>query len=182
VPSKKTEAIIYQAKEVSLHSRLMGEFRAAKGLKARTNVAQEILKSYSDLSDGPAIAKEVITTLNTEILTHQRTQPSIALEAIFVRDEFAERPERNRARVNCRRRPFWQQELGRIGSVLEPMPAAKHRRALQSFKESSGDPLGDPLLLPRLITFPPNWPAKWGPCVDCRRQTGFVERNAGPPD
>src|SRR6266516_4056735 len=35
VPLKKTEPIIYQAKEVSLQDRLMGEFRAGKGLKAR---------------------------------------------------------------------------------------------------------------------------------------------------
>jgi transcription elongation factor GreA-like protein len=35
VPAKKTEPIIYQAKEVSLQNRLMAEFRAAKGLKAR---------------------------------------------------------------------------------------------------------------------------------------------------
>ncbi|HTA30267.1 MAG TPA: hypothetical protein VK731_07265, partial [Candidatus Cybelea sp.] len=76
IPSKKSDPIIYQAKEVSLQSRLMGEFRGAKGLKARTTVAHEILKSYPDLSDGPEVAKEVITALNGEILTHQRTQPS----------------------------------------------------------------------------------------------------------
>jgi transcription elongation factor GreA-like protein len=87
IPPKKTEPIIYQAKEVSLQNRLMGEFRAAKGLKARGNVAHEILKNFSDLSDGASVAKEVITALNAEIVTHQRTQPSIALEAIFVRDE-----------------------------------------------------------------------------------------------
>jgi transcription elongation GreA/GreB family factor len=40
----------------------------------------------------------------------------------------------------------WQQELGRVGSILEPMPAAKHRRALQSYKESTGDKWADALL------------------------------------
>src|SRR5438552_4418412 len=35
VPIKKSEPIAYQAKEVSLQERLMEEFRAAKGLKAR---------------------------------------------------------------------------------------------------------------------------------------------------
>ena len=37
VPLKKSEPIIYQVKEVSLQNRLMAEFRAAKGLKARLN-------------------------------------------------------------------------------------------------------------------------------------------------
>src|SRR5207245_1888267 len=42
VPLKKSEPIIYQAQEVSLQDRLMGEFRAAKGLKARLTVAGEL--------------------------------------------------------------------------------------------------------------------------------------------
>jgi transcription elongation GreA/GreB family factor/transcription elongation factor GreA-like protein len=146
VPNKKTDPIIYQAKEVSLQHRLMGEFRAAKGLKARGTVAHEILKNYSDLSDGPGVAKEVITTLNSEILTHQRTQPSIALEAIFVRDELRQVAGGEPAEGELSAAAIWQQELSRLGSVLEPMPAAKHRRALQSFKESSAEKWADALL------------------------------------
>src|SRR6185436_3274445 len=51
VPTKKSDPIIYQAEEVSLQNRLLKEFRAAKGLKARTAVAADALKSFSDLSD-----------------------------------------------------------------------------------------------------------------------------------
>src|SRR5438477_12854277 len=51
VPLKKTEPIVYQAKEVSLQDRLMSEFRAAKGLKARIIVANEFIKNASDLAD-----------------------------------------------------------------------------------------------------------------------------------
>src|ERR1041384_87917 len=43
VPIKKTEPIIYQVKEISLQDRLLEEFRAAKGLKARLVVAGELL-------------------------------------------------------------------------------------------------------------------------------------------
>jgi transcription elongation factor GreA-like protein len=146
VPNKKTDPIIYQAKEVSLQSRLMGEFRAAKGLKARGTVAHEILKSFSDLGDGAGVAKEVINTLNSEILTHQRTQPSIALEAIFVRDEIRQTAGVEPGEGELTAAAIWQQELAKVGSVLEPMPAAKHRRALQSFKESAGERWSDALL------------------------------------
>src|ERR1700744_4192754 len=72
VPLKKSDPIIYQTKEVSAQDRLMGDFRAAKGLKARLTVASEILKSLSDLSDKAGSAREIITALNAEILTHQR--------------------------------------------------------------------------------------------------------------
>src|SRR5882672_1859247 len=87
VPLKKTEPIVYQVKEVSLQDRLVQEFRAAKGLKARLVVAGELLKSAHDLADKQAAGKEVIDALNTEIPSYQRTQPAVALEAIFARDD-----------------------------------------------------------------------------------------------
>src|SRR3954464_12105400 len=64
VPLKKTESIVYQVKEISLQDRLLGEFRAAKGLKAHVGVATEILKNAHDLSDKEAAAKEIISSLN----------------------------------------------------------------------------------------------------------------------
>src|SRR5213075_619228 len=87
VPLKKTEPIVYQAKEVSLQDRLMSEFRAAKGLKARIAVATELLKNAHDLADKQAAATEVVAALNVEIASHQRTQTSVALEGVFIRDE-----------------------------------------------------------------------------------------------
>ena len=39
VPVKKTDPIIYQVQEVSLQDRLLAEFRAAKGLKAKLAAA-----------------------------------------------------------------------------------------------------------------------------------------------
>ena len=66
---------------------MLGEFRAAKGLKAHVAVATEILKNAHDLSDKQAAAKEIIATLNGEIASYQRTQPAVALEGIFIRDD-----------------------------------------------------------------------------------------------
>src|SRR5256885_245930 len=87
VPLKKTEPIAYQVKEISLQDRLMEEFRSAKGLKARLLVASELLKSAPDLADIKSAAAEVITALNAEIPSYVRTQPAVALEAIFGRDD-----------------------------------------------------------------------------------------------
>src|SRR5438105_524091 len=75
VPLKKTEPIVYQAKEVSLQDRLLSEFRAAKGLKARVAVAGEVLKNAHDLADKQTAAPEIIAALNAEIPSYQRTQP-----------------------------------------------------------------------------------------------------------
>jgi transcription elongation GreA/GreB family factor len=146
VPLKKSEPIIYQAKQVALQDRFLADFRAAKGLKARLNVAHEILKNLSDLEDKNAAAKEVIAALNTEIGTHQRTQPAVALEAIFVRDEIRHATGAPPLESELSARAIWMQESSKVGAVLEPMPAAKHRRALQSFKESNPERWSEALL------------------------------------
>jgi transcription elongation GreA/GreB family factor/transcription elongation factor GreA-like protein len=146
VPLKKSEPIVYQAKEVSLQDRFLAEFRAAKGLKARLNVAHEILKSLSDLDDKSAAAKEVILALNAEIATHQRTQPAVALEAVFVRDELRQAAAAPPIEGELSARALWLQESAKVGAVLEQIPAAKHRRALQSFKDANPERWPDALL------------------------------------
>jgi len=139
VPMKKSEPVVYQAKEVSLQSRLIGEFHTAKGLKAHLTVANEILRNISDLEDKDAAAKEIIPALNAEIVTHHRTQPAVALEAIFVRDDFREASGFPTTEGELTVNNIWTQEIGHLVPLLEAVPAAKHRRAIQSFKDSVSD-------------------------------------------
>src|SRR3984957_3522781 len=136
VPLKKTEPIIYQAKEITLQDRLLGEFRAAKGLKARIAVAGELLKNAADLGDVKAAATEVIAALNVEIATHQRTQPAVALEGIFIRDDLREAAKLPAGETELTAKNIWSQDT-RLGALLEIMPAIKHRRTLDSFKDAN---------------------------------------------
>jgi transcription elongation factor GreA len=136
VPLKKTEPVIYQVKEVSLQERLMANFRAAKGLKARVAVAAELLKSAPDLTDKQAAAGEMIAALNADIASHQRTQPAVALEAVFVRDDLRAVAGLPPVEGEITTAQIWAQDI-RFGPVLEQIPAAKHHRALESFKAAS---------------------------------------------
>ena len=136
VPIKKTDQIIYQAKEVNLQDRLLGEFRVCKGLKAHIAVAGQVLSNSPDLSDKAAAATEVIATLNIEINTHQRTQPAVALEAIFVRDDLRSAAGLPPVEGELTAKTIWSQE-SKLGVLLEQMPALKHRRTLDSFKEAN---------------------------------------------
>ena len=136
VPLKKTEPIVYQSKEVSLQERLMEEFRAAKGLKARIAVASELLKNATDLTDKAVAAKETIAALNTEIATHQRTQPAVALEAIFIREDIRETAALPPGEGEITAETIWAQD-GKLGPLLEGLPGSKHRRALESFKKAN---------------------------------------------
>src|SRR6266403_2257563 len=126
VPLKKTDPIIYQVKEVTLQDRLLGEFRAAKGLKARIAGASEILKNAADLEDKTTAAAEVIAALNIEIATHQRTQPAVALEAIFVRDDIREAAGSPLGEGELTAQSICSQDA-KLGALLDQMPALKHR-------------------------------------------------------
>jgi transcription elongation factor GreA len=95
------------------------------------------LRNFSDVGDKAGVAKEIITALNAEIVTHQRTQPATALEAIFVRDDIREHSGSPTAEGEITSTQIWQQEARRIASLLEAVPGAKHRRALLSFKAAT---------------------------------------------
>jgi len=137
VPTKKTEPIVYQAQETSLQDRLLADFRAAKGLKARILVVAEMLKVVSDLKDKAALANEVITALNPDIIAYQRTQTAVSLEAIFARDELCEATGVQPAAGEVTAAQVWAQEGIRFGPLLEAIPAAKHHRALESYKTAN---------------------------------------------
>ena len=139
VPTKKTELIVYQAQETSLQDRLLTDFRAAKGLKARILVVAEMLKAVPDLKDKAALANEVIAALNPDIIAYQRTQTAVALEAIFARDELCEAAGVPPVASEVTAAQVWAQEGIKFGPLLESIPAAKHHRALESYKTANPD-------------------------------------------
>jgi transcription elongation GreA/GreB family factor len=145
VPTKKTEPIVYQTQETSLQDRLLTDFRAAKGLKARILVVAEMLKVVSDLKDKAALANEVITALNPDIISYQRTQTAVALEAIFARDELCEAAGVPPAAGEVTAAQVWALEGIKFGPLLEAIPAAKHHRALESYKSANPDKWVDTL-------------------------------------
>jgi len=134
VPSKKSEPIVYQAQEISLQDRLLADLRAAKGLKARVAVATEIVRNAADLTSKEAAAKEAIALLNADIPSHTRTQTAVALEAIFARDDLVAATGAAPTPGEVTSAQIWNQDGVKFGAVMEAMPAAKHRRTLESFK------------------------------------------------
>jgi transcription elongation GreA/GreB family factor len=144
IPTKKTEPIVYQAQETALKDRLIADFRAARGLKAKLTVASEFAKSFSELSDTSGV-NEVVAGLNADIVSHQRTQPALALEAIFMRDELRQLLGGTADANEINASAIWSQ-VNRPWAILEEVSASKHKRALQSFKETNPETWGDTLL------------------------------------
>lgn len=144
VPAKKTEPIVYQAQETALGDRLLADLRAAKGLKARVAVAGEMARNAGDIANKESVIKEAINLLNTDIPSHARTQTAVALEAIFAREDLAAAigiPAPGEPTAS----QVWNQDGVRFAAVMEAMPAAKHRRALESFKTAQPERWSDTL-------------------------------------
>jgi transcription elongation GreA/GreB family factor len=133
VPPKKSDPIIYQASEVSMQDRLVADFRKARGLKNHVAIASEIAANGVDLTDKAAAAAELIPVLNSEIATHQRTQPGVALEAIFVRDELRALAGAAAAEGELDANAIWSQNPS-LSEVIEGVSVTRHRQALESFK------------------------------------------------
>jgi len=144
IPTKKSEPVVYQAVETSLKDRLLTDFKAGKGLKAKIAAANEVAKNFSELGDSSIIA-EIITTLNADINSHQRTQPALALEAIFLRDELRGLTNSQPEAGELNAAAIWSQ-VNKPWAILEQVSASKHRKALQSFKEANPEKWGEVLL------------------------------------
>jgi hypothetical protein len=98
--------------------------------------------------------------LNTEIATHQRTQPAVALEAVFIRDEIRAAVALPPAEGEITALALWVQESARIGPLLELIPASQappRPGILQEIIDRQAGPT--PSSAPSTM-FPPSWPAK----------------------
>jgi transcription elongation GreA/GreB family factor len=146
VPLKRSELIVYQATEVPLLERLMRDFHAAKGLKARLAVASELVRNAADMANKETAFKEAIELLNAEIASHQRTVPALALEAIFLREDLRSVVQLPAAAGEVTAADIWSQ-VDRPARVLEEMPVAKHKPALVSFKQANPATWQDALLV-----------------------------------
>ena len=93
----------------------------------------ELALNSGDLTDKAACANEVITALNAEIPSYQRTQPGVALESTFVREELRAAAGTPAMEGEVTASAIWSQNPS-LAEVMEGMPATRHRRALESFK------------------------------------------------
>ena len=142
IPTKKADPVMYQAVEASFQQRVLESFVDAKGLKARIVVAAEVSKGAADLDDAVTVGTEMTQLLNSEIRSHTRSQPGLALEAVFARDDIRAATGVEAAEDEPEAATIWNRKP-LLDELLSGMPVAKQRRALQSFQE-----------------FAPNWTAE----------------------
>ena len=139
VPTRKVEPIVFQEKEISLKDRLLDDFANSKGLKAKISTATEAFKNLPDMEEGERkqVAAELVRGLNSDIATHQRTQPATTLEGTFIREDIRQAagdiPVQEGELTEA---ALWAQEQD-LQKILDDIPVAKQRRALESYKAAN---------------------------------------------
>ena len=146
IPLKKAEPIVYQSEEIPLQQRLLADFDKARGLKAKLVVVYEILKSLDDMDDAKAAAVKIIDSLNEDIVSHHKNQTSLALEAVFARDELRSKTKADENPAEIAAKSIWLQ-IDDLAPILEGLPAAKQRLALASYKDAAPESWAETLLM-----------------------------------
>jgi len=133
IPTKKTDPIVLSSDDRTADARLKADVAEAKGLKAKIAAAAEVLKAFDDLQDKSDTVADVTALLNADIATHQRTEPALALEAIFMREDLRKLAGASPVEGEISELQVWHQDA-KLPEVLGEIPAGKVRRAIESFK------------------------------------------------
>lgn len=145
VPVKKADPILYLVQAVGAQDRLLTDVRGAKGLKARVAAVLELLKCVEDLGDREAAGREVVQALNTEIATHLKTMPGLALEGVFAREDIRAATGAPVAEGELAAKDVWGSGPT-LAAILAETIAAKHSRVLDSYREAHPDTWADSVL------------------------------------
>lgn len=135
VPTRKADPIVLLEHEVGAQDRLLADVRSAKGLKARVVAVHELVKNLEDLTDRSGALEEVVGMLNSEITSHLRTMPGLALEGIFVREDLRAAVGGGAVEGELQANDVWQTNPSLL-TVLAEITTSKHGRTLDSYKEA----------------------------------------------
>ena len=138
LPVKKTEPIVYHAEELSPAEKLMSNIRDAKGLKAQLAAAGELYKGIGDVENKDVVLNEVVEIMNSAIKNHLKLKPSLALEAVLLRDDI-----RAGSGIQSQEGELVANDIfektGSLAGVIEGLSAVKQKLALEAFREAHPD-------------------------------------------
>ncbi len=135
LPVKKTEPIVYHAEELSPVDKLMSNIREAKGLKSQLAAATELFKGIDDIEDREGVMGEIVSILNTAIRNHLTLKPSLALEAILMRDAIRLQVDLQSQEDEPTADAIFE-KTDNLAGVIEGLSAAKQKLALVAFRQA----------------------------------------------
>lgn len=134
VPIKKSDNITYHSEQVSIQDRLIQQMTDLSDLKGKMTVVSEILKSINELEEPQLAAEEINQQLNHQIQFLKTTQPELAMEAVFLRDEINKQTEFEGSEEATKDKEIWETYMESFSDLIKGIPASKQKTAIQSLK------------------------------------------------
>ncbi|MDA7524862.1 GreA/GreB family elongation factor [bacterium] len=134
VPVKKSDPIEFNEEVTSLQERLLGDIRAARGLKAKLAVANEVLKSQDDLENVTEAFEESMQLLDGEIPNYIKNQPELVLDAIFTRNDLREGLRIEAVEGQIEDIAVWDL-VEDLPAFMDALAATRNKRTLRSYKQ-----------------------------------------------
>jgi transcription elongation GreA/GreB family factor len=134
VPVKKSDPIEFNEEVTSLQERLLGDLRAARGLKAKLAVANEVLKSQDDLENVTEAFQESMQLLDSEIPNYIKSKPELVLDAIFTRNDLREGLRIEPVEGQIEDIAVWDL-VEDLPAFMDALPATRNKLALRSYKK-----------------------------------------------
>lgn len=139
VPIKKSDNITYHSEKVSIQDRLVQQMTDLSNLKGKMVVATEILKSVDELEEPKAAAEEVNNQLNHQIQFLKTTQPELAIEGVFLRDEMNRVTGYEPEEGFITDKEIWETYLDSFSDLIKGVPASKQKTAIASLQQCFPD-------------------------------------------
>lgn len=136
IPKRPTQPLRYLSEPVGVEERFRDEFIRAGSLKKKLQVVQDALSSWSEMSDPGAWAAEIIGLLNEEIKKHLSTEPALALQALFLRDDIRQRVPDLRPEPDEPTFKTVIEAANHVVQLLHDLPASRYVSAIQALIEA----------------------------------------------
>jgi transcription elongation factor GreA len=140
IPTKKSEPIVYRSEAVSHSEQHLAAFQQARQVKDQISALEKILRSLDEITDHAAQVQPVISDVEDSARRNLKLRTAECLTLISLRDELVERGKNLQAGTDALTlAAILLEEQRNLTALLEEIPAAKVKRALNALQEAFGE-------------------------------------------
>jgi len=140
IPTKKNDPIELRAGPVDRAKELLDFFHQARQPKEQIAALDQIIKQHHEFKEPEKQLQPLIGEIETAARRNQRLNPVLAFEFVLGRDELLQRePKLSATDADLTVERLIRDEEARLETVLEKLPSAKEKRAVQAVPLALGE-------------------------------------------
>lgn len=140
IPTKKNDPIELRAGPVDRAKELLDFFHQARQPKEQMAALDQIIRQHHEFQEPEKQLQPIVAEIETAARRNQRLNPVLAFEFILGRDELLQREvklQKGDPELTLER--LLLEEESRLEKILEKLPSAKEKRALQALPAALGE-------------------------------------------